>query len=66
MSSVCWFNRESKSHRVVLLLPGTWRNARPNFDNLGVSMLTLFEVSTLEGWVDIMHSCMDATNFDQV
>ena len=30
------------------------------FDNLGVAMLTCFQVITLEGWTDLMYLMMDA------
>jgi len=36
-----------------------WKNPPMNFDNIGVSMLTLFEVASLELWLDCMHSAMD-------
>lgn len=36
-----------------------------NFDNVGLSMVTLFEVASLEGWVDVMNGAMDATERDQ-
>jgi Ca2+-binding EF-hand superfamily protein len=37
-----------------------WTNMRANFDHIGQSVLTLFEVSTLEMWLDIMHASIDA------
>jgi len=37
-----------------------WINAPMNFDNVGNGMLTLFEVASLELWLDVMHSAMDA------
>lgn len=39
-----------------------WTNTMYGFDNIGQSVLTLFEVSTLEMWLDIMYSSMDATH----
>jgi len=30
-----------------------------NFDNMGTSLLMLFEISALEGWPDVMHECQD-------
>lgn len=33
-----------------------------NFDNVINSMLTLFEISTTEGWVDVMYAAGDATD----
>ena len=37
-------------------LGGDWVNQDFNFDNLANAMITLFTVSTTEGWVDIMWS----------
>merc|ERR1719258_875599 len=34
------------------------------FDNIGWAMSTLFEMSTTEGWVDIMWASVDATGVD--
>jgi voltage-dependent calcium channel L type alpha-1S len=39
--------------------PVVWDNPRYSFDNVWVGILVLFESSTLEGWVDVMHSCQD-------
>ena len=30
-----------------------------NFDHIATSLMALFEISALEGWPDVMHSCMD-------
>jgi len=35
----------------------------PVFDNLGVSMLAIFQSLTLEGWVDILYTVADGFNF---
>ncbi|MDP2061458.1 MAG: ion transporter, partial [Flavobacteriaceae bacterium] len=37
-----------------------WVNAELHFDNFGAAMITLFVLSTLEGWVPIMHNGIDA------
>ena len=37
-----------------------WRTYPQNFDNIFAAMGTLFEMSTTEGWVDIMHHGVDA------
>jgi hypothetical protein len=36
-----------------------------NYDNIFSSMLTFFEISTLEQWSDIMFRAVDTTNYDQ-
>jgi hypothetical protein len=40
----------------------TWINHRQHFDNIGASMLTLFEVTSLEMWPEIFASTVDAPN----
>ncbi|KAG2498044.1 hypothetical protein HYH03_003805 [Edaphochlamys debaryana] len=42
-----------------------WINPIANFDNVGIAMLTLFQVSTLSLWVDIAFSAVDATRVEQ-
>lgn len=37
-----------------------WRNPPFHFDNILMSMLTLFEISSLEMWPDYMYPCIDA------
>ena len=40
--------------------PNVWANADMHFDNIGSAILTLFEVASLELWVDVMYATMDA------
>ena len=40
-------------------LGGSWDNPPYNFDNIFQAFKSLFIVSTLEGWIDIMHAGMD-------
>jgi len=44
---------------------GSWRVYDSNYDNVMNAMMTLFIVSTLEGWPDIMYSSWDATQIDE-
>jgi len=40
---------------------GIWaKTVSQNFNNVANAMLTLFEISTTEGWVDVMYSASDA------
>eukprot|EP00760_Papus_ankaliazontas_P035339 PhM_4_TR7750/c0_g1_i1/m.105600/K04833/SCN1A; voltage-gated sodium channel type I alpha len=41
-----------------------WVNNPQHFDNTLNSILTLFEVSTLEGWADIMYKTTDGVSYD--
>mmetsp|Transcript_59235 Transcript_59235/g.105254 ORF Transcript_59235/g.105254 Transcript_59235/m.105254 type:complete len:1938 (-) Transcript_59235:102-5915(-) len=41
---------------------GSWdHQLSQNFDNIFNAMLTLFEISSTEGWVDVMYSAADST-----
>jgi len=39
---------------------GRWVNMNQNFNNIMISVLSLFEISTTEGWVDLMYAGVDA------
>eukprot|EP00760_Papus_ankaliazontas_P008858 PhM_4_TR13939/c0_g1_i1/m.43568 len=45
---------------------GNWENAPNNFDHIGQAVLTLYIISTLEGWVPIMFQGVDAYTDDEV
>eukprot|EP00931_Biecheleriopsis_adriatica_P023690 TRINITY_DN14902_c0_g1_i1.p1 TRINITY_DN14902_c0_g1~~TRINITY_DN14902_c0_g1_i1.p1 ORF type:complete len:2368 (-),score=487.75 TRINITY_DN14902_c0_g1_i1:53-7156(-) len=38
---------------------GKWVNMNQNFDNILVGMVSLFEICTTEGWVDVMLAAVD-------
>ena len=44
---------------------GTWENRDHNYDNVPNAMMTLFVVSSLEGWPDIMFYALDYTGRDK-
>ncbi|XP_048201255.1 sodium channel protein type 7 subunit alpha [Perognathus longimembris pacificus] len=37
-----------------------WENAKLNFDNVGNGFLSLLQVATFNGWIDIMNSAVDS------
>lgn len=43
-----------------------WSTPINNFNNLAFSMITFFEISTLEMWPDIMFNAIDAVGVDMV
>lgn len=44
----------------------TWtRPLYNNFDNIGTGILTLVEIVTLEGWLDVMYNGVDARGMDE-
>ncbi|CAF3991388.1 unnamed protein product, partial [Adineta steineri] len=42
-----------------------WQNQQYNFDNLGQALLTLFVLSSKDGWVQIMYNGIDAVDVDK-
>eukprot|EP01060_Flectonema_neradi_P029554 TRINITY_DN4105_c1_g2_i1.p1 TRINITY_DN4105_c1_g2~~TRINITY_DN4105_c1_g2_i1.p1 ORF type:complete len:1864 (+),score=261.13 TRINITY_DN4105_c1_g2_i1:89-5680(+) len=43
-----------------------WQSHPSNFDNLGNAVLTLFEIATLEGWIEVTNLGIDATEEGQL
>ncbi|XP_068683417.1 sodium channel protein 1 brain-like [Montipora foliosa] len=41
-----------------------WKNADVNFDDVPNAFLTLFQVATFEGWIDVMLMAVDSTQVD--
>jgi hypothetical protein len=39
---------------------GSWVNSKYNFDNILEAMVTLYVISSTEGWIDIMWSGVDS------
>ena len=44
---------------------GEWINQKYNFDHLGQALVTLYVLSSIDGWVDIMYSGVDAVGVDR-
>jgi len=42
-----------------------WINQKYNFDNLGQALMSLFVLSSKDGWVDIMYHGLDAVGIDK-
>lgn len=42
-----------------------WVNHKYNFDNLGHALMSLFVLSSKDGWVNIMYQGLDAVGLDQ-
>ena len=43
----------------------TWKNQQYNFDNLGQALMSLFVLSSKDGWVQIMYTGLDAVGVGQ-
>ncbi|XP_053120365.1 sodium channel protein type 1 subunit alpha isoform X2 [Hemicordylus capensis] len=42
-----------------------WKNVKVNFDNVGFGYLSLLQVATFKGWMDIMYAAIDSRNVMQ-
>ena len=45
---------------------GDWVNKDQNFDNVGASFITLFNVMTTEGWIGVMWDAVDANVINEM
>lgn len=45
---------------------GEWVNEDQNFDHVGSAVVTLFNVMTTEGWINVMWTAVDSTAIDRV
>lgn len=43
----------------------SWVNRKYNFDDLGKALMSLFVLSSKDGWVNIMYTGLDAVGVDQ-
>ena len=43
-----------------------WSNALINFDNVGRSYVSLFQVATFKGWLDVMNGAIDSRQVSHV
>jgi voltage-dependent calcium channel L type alpha-1D len=61
-----WYNEDiPTSKEVCLCLGGAWVPVVPqNFDNVLNGITLLFEISTTEGWVQVMHAAVDQRGVD--
>uniref|UniRef100_A0A670JEP4 Sodium channel protein n=1 Tax=Podarcis muralis TaxID=64176 RepID=A0A670JEP4_PODMU len=42
-----------------------WKNVKVNFDNVGLGYLSLLQVATFKGWMDIMYAAVDSRNVEK-
>ncbi len=54
------------TRRECLLLGGSWEDAPSNFDNVWAALQTLSEMSTTEGWLDVMWAGADTVGVGEV
>ena len=55
-----------KNKTYCLAIKGNqWINRKYNFDDLGKALMSLFVLSSRDGWVNIMYTGLDAVGVDQ-
>jgi len=61
----CWGTFEEDVHGDGVITNSTreWKNAPIHFDDVQQGMLTLFEVASLELWLDVMYNAMDVPDY---
>ncbi|XP_030064570.1 sodium channel protein type 2 subunit alpha [Microcaecilia unicolor] len=42
-----------------------WRNVKVNFDNVGAGYLSLLQVATFKGWMEIMYPAVDSRDLEE-
>ncbi|KAF6362161.1 sodium voltage-gated channel alpha subunit 9 [Rhinolophus ferrumequinum] len=42
-----------------------WKNLKVNFDNVGLGYLSLLQVATFKGWMDIMYAAVDSVDVNE-
>nr|XP_008113348.1 PREDICTED: sodium channel protein type 2 subunit alpha isoform X2 [Anolis carolinensis] len=42
-----------------------WKNVKVNYDNVGAGYLSLLQVATFKGWMDIMYAAVDSTGVEK-
>ncbi|KAA8493290.1 Sodium channel protein type 11 subunit alpha [Porphyridium purpureum] len=50
---------------MCVAMGGQWLLYPANFNNIGITLRTLFEVATLENWLPIMYTATDSCGFDK-
>jgi len=57
-------NIRTKEDCLNIVGPNAWTNRPYNFDHLGNSLMTLFVLSSIDGWVEIMYHGVDSAGVD--
>nr|XP_013800482.1 PREDICTED: sodium channel protein type 4 subunit alpha-like [Apteryx mantelli mantelli] len=57
----------NKSDCIALLYTNEvrWVNVKVNFDNVGLGYLSLLQVATFKGWMDIMYAAVDSREIEE-
>ncbi|XP_053264729.1 sodium channel protein type 1 subunit alpha [Podarcis raffonei] len=56
------FNKSQCEELIQRNESARWKNVKVNFDNVGFGYLSLLQVATFKGWMDIMYAAIDSRN----
>ncbi|XP_063043725.1 sodium channel protein type 4 subunit alpha B-like [Engraulis encrasicolus] len=57
-------NRSDCMNLVDAGLDARWMNVKVNYDNVGMGYLSLLQISTFKGWMDIMYGAVDSRGIE--
>uniref|UniRef100_A0A8D0KPI2 Sodium channel protein n=1 Tax=Salvator merianae TaxID=96440 RepID=A0A8D0KPI2_SALMN len=58
------YNKSQCDDLIASNLSARWKNVKVNFDNVGFGYLSLLQVATFKGWMDIMYAAVDSRNVE--
>ncbi|XP_059811670.1 sodium channel protein type 4 subunit alpha A [Hypanus sabinus] len=60
-------NNKTDCENYISMMPDEvrWVNLKVNFDNVGQGYLSLLQVATFKGWMDIMYAAVDSREMEQ-
>ncbi|KAG8510395.1 Sodium channel protein type 7 subunit alpha [Galemys pyrenaicus] len=62
---VSQIRNESECENFIANRSVSWENRVMNFDNVGNSFLSLFQVATFNGWMDVMYAAVDSVGVNR-
>ncbi|XP_068804849.1 sodium channel protein type 2 subunit alpha isoform X3 [Struthio camelus] len=58
-------NMTACKNRTYAAVDVRWKNVKVNFDNVGAGYLSLLQVATFKGWMEIMYAAVDSREVEQ-
>ncbi|XP_048026199.1 LOW QUALITY PROTEIN: sodium channel protein type 4 subunit alpha A [Megalobrama amblycephala] len=55
----------NKSDCMALMHEARWVNVKVNYDNVGLGYLSLLQIATFKGWMDIMYAAVDSREVEE-
>ncbi|XP_016296401.1 sodium channel protein type 4 subunit alpha A-like [Sinocyclocheilus anshuiensis] len=58
-------NNKSDCMALMLTNEARWVNVKVNYDNVGLGYLSLLQIATFKGWMDIMYAAVDSREVEE-